>query len=161
MNHRWRLAIVLVGVVCGLAATAQGNPQITPTVTLAPTLFAAGHEALLFGCISNANPDSRRELVARDIFTLTLDPAGVTVTELGPFLVDSTTLRARDFTAGFGATANEVFITYVGASKGFPTGDTVCLQLSVQASSNPGPFEVTLDGPGARERYNPSVPSLL
>lgn len=134
------------------------NAQITPVVTVAPNLFAVGQFASTFVCVSNGNPSSSKSIQGGDSFKLTFDPSiGVVATVASPVLVNSTNLNGADFTASLGSVANQIVITYRGASKVFTPGDSFCVKVNFAAHNIIGSGKITGESPSSgsdQGRYN-------
>src|SRR5689334_3206926 len=127
------LLILMSGLLPAMQARAQdsGNAQITPVVTVAPNLFAVGQFSTTFVCISNGNPASTKSIQAGDAFKLTFDPSiGVVAAVVPPVMVNSSNLSAADFTASVGSVPNQIVIRFVGATKPFIPGDSICVKVT-------------------------------
>jgi hypothetical protein len=150
------LAIVLLVLASGLFrdipvwADDGNNSQITPVVTVAPNLFAAGQVSNTFVCISNGNPASSKSIRTGDLFKLTFDPSiGVVTSVAAPVLVNSSILNAADFIVFLGSTSNEIVMSYVGASKRFMPGDSFCVKVTFTASAVIGSGKVNGEAPSS------------
>src|SRR5207244_13326862 len=74
-----RYAVVIASVVVTLFAlqtTAAANPQITPSITVAPNIFPPSTTSSLLACVMNANPESTKTIAFNDVFHITVDAAG-------------------------------------------------------------------------------------
>ena len=165
------LRALAVGLALALTSTTRvvadddgsGNAKITPVVTVAPTLFAAGKASNAYLCVSNGNPSANKNIQSGDTFRLTLDNAvGAVSSFVSPVLVNSAILTAADFAVTFGATNNQIVIRYTGATKRFAPGDSFCVQVLFTASSNLGSGKMTAQGPssgGENGRYDNVLPA--
>ena len=154
------LALGLSPVTSTLADVTD-NSQITPVITVAPNLFAAGQPSNAFVCISNGNPSSTKSIRTGDVFKLTVDPSiGVVSSVAASVLVNSSVLNASDFMVSLGPAANEFDIAYVGASKRFLPGDSFCVKVTFMASSTIGSGRVTGEAPAAVGVYNKVDPKF-
>ena len=150
------LAIVLLVLASGLCrditvwADDANNSQITPVVTVAPNLFAAGQVSNTFVCISNGNPSSTKSIRTGDLFKLTFDPSiGVVTSVASPVLVNSSNLNSADLIAFLGSTSNEIVMSYVGVSKRFMPGDSFCVKVTFTASAVIGSGKVNGEAPSS------------
>ena len=150
------LAIVLLVLASGLCrdvtvwADDANNSQITPVVTVAPNLFAAGQVSNTFVCISNGNPSSTKSIRTGDLFKLTFDPSiGVVTSVASPVLVNSSNLNSADFIVFLGSTSNEIVMSYVGVSKRFMPGDSFCVKVTFTASAVIGSGKVNGEAPSS------------
>jgi len=156
------LALELMTVAAlGASADSIDNSQITPTVTIAPTLFPVGKVSSAFACIANGNPSSAKSIQGGDVFRLTFDGTIGVVTSVSPqVLVNSSSLNSSDFVASLGAAPNEIVISYLGASKRWVPGDGFCVRVTLAASNAIGSGKVTAEAPVAVGRFNNIDPSF-
>jgi len=128
LKGSWPLVLALasgLSPVISASADSPDNAQITPVVTVAPNLFAAGQLSNTFVCISNGNPSSAKSIGPGDLFKLTFDSSiGIVTAVAAPVLVNSSLLSASDFVVNLGPSSNEIDIRYLGASKRFTPGDS-------------------------------------
>src|SRR5262249_26619415 len=154
------LAAGLVYVTSARADSPDGA-QITPVVTVAPNLFAAGQLSNTFVCISNGNPSSSKSIGPGDVFKLTFDLSiGVVNSVAAPVLVNSSNLTATDFIVNLGSAPNEVDISYLGPGKRFVPGDSFCVKVTFTANSTIGSGKVTGEAPLAPGVYNKIDPKF-
>src|SRR5215467_13599144 len=142
-------------------ADSPDNSQITPVVTVAPNLFAAGQLSNTFVCISNGNPSSTKSIGPGELFKLTFDSSiGVVSSVAAPVLVNSSLLSASDFVVNLGPNPNEIDISYLGASKRFTPGDSFCVKVTFTANSAIGSGKVTVEAPPISGVYNKIDPKF-
>src|SRR5262245_4833712 len=148
----------LFPVIPARADADEAKSQITPVVTVAPTLFPVGQLSDTFVCISNENPSSTKSIQDGDVFKLTFDPSiGVISTVAATMMVNSSNLQAADFSASLGSDPNQIVISYTGASKLFMPGDSFCVKISFTANNAIGSGKVTGEAPSSKDekgRYN-------
>src|SRR5438045_3083037 len=114
------------------------NNRITPLLTVAPSIFAAGQTSNALLCISNDNATSAQRIQAKDTFTLTFDNVVGTVTFDQQIILNSSILTAADFGIQQGTTSNQILITYKGAIKTFPPGDRFCVRATIATPNKLG-----------------------
>ena len=131
-----------------------GSEAIRPAITLAPTIFPPGDVARFIACVLNVNPLSTVKIKPGDVFSVSIGSTGGTVLSAGPVFVDTAEMLPADFALASGGTANEILITYVGEKKPFGPGESFCVEVSLQTSTQAGPFEVVLTPPDL-PRYDP------
>src|SRR5262245_6364329 len=148
----------LFPVIPARADADEAKSQITPVVTVAPTLFPVGQLSDTFVCISNENPSSTKSIQDGDVFKLTFDPSiGVISTVAATMMVNSSNLQAADFSASLGSDPNQIVISYTGASKLFMPGDSFCVKISFTANNAIGSGKITGEAPSSKDekgRYN-------
>lgn len=161
------LSIVLLMITSSMfpaiAARADdgNNSQITPVVTVAPNLFAVGQVSNTFVCISNGNPSSTKSIQTGDVFHLTFDASlGVVTSVAAPALVNSSNLNAADFIVNLGPAPNQIALSYVGTSKRFMPGDSICVKVTFTASNLIGSGKVTGEAPPDEGVYNQIDPKF-
>src|SRR5262245_31180784 len=162
-ESRLLVLVLVLGLSQVLPARADSpdNAQITPVVTVAPNLFAAGQLSNTFVCISNGNPSSTKSIGPGDLFKLTYDSSiGVVSSVAAPVLVNSSTLNPSDFVVNLGPNPNEIDISYLGASKRFTPGDSFCVKVTFTAASAIGSGKVTGEAPPAAGVYNKIDPKF-
>lgn len=175
-RRHMRTGIGALSLLMSLAALfaplpAEASPKITPFVRISPIVFVAGQSGSVFVCISNTNPDSRMDLLTNDLFTISVQQSGASVTGVGALVVDASLLRPTDFVAGVqhgvdqgGTPVDQVTVRYAAPRQVFRPGETVCLEIQINISVTPGPFRITVDGPsgvGATRRLAPVSPGLV
>jgi hypothetical protein len=147
--------------VSSVRADDTGNQNITPVITITPNLFKVGTTSNTFVCLTNGNPNSSRAMQTGDSFNLTFDASIGALTSFDPaVMVNSATLTSADFLATSGNAANKIVMTYVGASKVFAPGDSLCLKVTVAASTVIGAGKVNCEvqpAKGLDRRYNDLV----
>lgn len=160
---RHALSAIILAVCFAIATQAQitTNANISPVLTTAPSTFAVGQTAGMLLCVSNGNPLSTQKLNANDAFKLSFDSASGSLASFSTqAVVNSTSLSAGDFRIS-GGTTNQIVITYIGAIKPFPPGDSVCVRVMLNTRATVGSGKLTFTGPAnATTRYNPSTPAF-
>ncbi len=143
-------ALLVVFAVASHAAADESLKSLSASIS--PTLFAVGQTSSLLACVTNENPDART-LLPGDQFAIRIDSAGGSVLSTTPILVHSATLQSTDFSVAGGATANEVILSYVGAQRQrLAFGETVCVEITMLASTTTGPFGVSVEALRGGER---------
>jgi hypothetical protein len=151
MNRNRGIIFLWLFLIAG-AGTAHGGDGIELGVALHPNTFPPGQVSWFLACISNRNPASEAKILRGDAFRIMVGSAAGMVLSTGAVLVDSTQMVPGDFIVGSGTTANDIFLSYVGAAKDFDHGESFCVEISFQASEAIGPFEVAVDLPGRAGR---------
>lgn len=156
MRYFLSAAIIFLSAI---TCFAQGA-NITPSLTVAPSAFAAGQTSSALICVSNSNGASTQKLQVNDAFRLVFDAgAGVPVFQLA-VSVNSTTLTASDFLIS-GANTSQIVITYKTATaKTFPPGDSVCVKLALSTPNKVGAGKITFTGPTVTTRFNAATPKF-
>src|SRR5262245_39060941 len=94
------IAACLFPAIPARAGADEAKSQITPVVTVAPTLFPLGQLSDTFVCISNGNPFSTKSIQSGVVFKLTFDPSiGIVTAVAAQAMVNSSNLQAADFSA--------------------------------------------------------------
>ncbi len=164
MNSIRRIFAYVISVVLTLpcVTTAQTSSAITPVVSISPPIFPVGQRSSLFITITNGNPTSTASIVNGDSFSFTFGPAsGTALTLESPALVNSSSLNPSDFAVVMTA-ANQVTITYQGASRQFRAGESFAIKLSLMSPSSMGSGRVVAQGPASKSggRFNEVMPSI-
>lgn len=157
------LSVVLPVVMLDapLLSAAAKKRTIEPVWSIVPNAFPAGQTSSAFLTISNGNPASDRPIEAGDEFAVSLDLAGGQISALEPeVLVNSQTLAPTDFEVRAGGAADQIVLTYTGASRLFAPGDSVSVKLTFVAPSASAAGRVTAVGPPDRSRYASILPSF-
>src|SRR5215469_4301898 len=141
------ISIVLtLGIVALLIPVPGALAQSTGSVgfSMTPALFPAGQSVTAFLCITSTGATVPATLQTGDRFTFNIAASVGAVTSVGtPVYVNSSTLAAADFSAGFGSSNNQVVVTYNGTAKTFAYGDSIYAKVNFTASSQVGSGNVT------------------
>jgi hypothetical protein len=160
---RLSLCLTLSLMPIGQALAANGKKEIIPIFSVSPNIFPYGKVSDTFFCVTNGNAGSDKEIRSGDAFSFTLDAAAGTLSYPGtPVLVSSATLASLDFSASLAG--NKLTITYTGAAKAFPPGDSFCVKVSLTATSVTRAYKVACQvTPGSSSgvsRYDAPSPEI-
>ena len=162
-QRAWRTAAFslfsLGSILSSSIAWAAAASKIAPVVSVAPHLFSAGESSGAVLCVTNGNAVSQKEIRAGDTFHLTLGAPLGTIQTISEVRVDSDVLLAADFASAVGG-PGEVAVTYGGPTQAFPPGDSFCVEITVEVSSQPGSarIEAAVTGNGINARYEAIAP---
>ena len=141
------LCLVLAGLPC-TATLAQSNTLIIPEVTVSPAIFPVGANSSLFLTITNGNAQKVNNIQSGDAFKFTFGTAsGTGLTLESALLVNSSSLNAADFLVTIEQANKRITVTYLGATKPFPSGDSFAIKVSFLAPNQIGPAKIITEGP--------------
>jgi hypothetical protein len=139
--------LVLVGIVLPsipsvLAASRAQSPRVT--FNIYPAVFRAGQPASAELSVASVSI-SPLSLSAGNTFSFFVDSAIGAVSSFStPVSVSSASLSPGDFAVSFGASQNQLNITYTGQTKSLAYGDGFSVKVSFTAAAQPGTGKLSL-----------------
>src|ERR1043165_1802266 len=121
------LALVVAGTTYGQGA----GSKVVPVFSLEPNVIKSGAASTVAATITNANAGSAQTIKTGEIFRITLNQPGVTITHFDALaIVRSSNLAPSDFQLSYTIAngqvlQNDLTMQYVGAEKPFSGGGAV------------------------------------
>src|SRR3990167_2827663 len=154
------LSIVAVFFITGSSLADSGKKEINPVPDVSPAIFSIGENTSVFLNVSNENPTSVENIISGDFFQFTFDSeSGADFALESDVIVNSSTLIADDFDVSLSQSNRQVTITYRGASKPFPAGDSFGVKVSFNTPIEVGLGQITFTVINNIKRYYPLQPS--
>ena len=152
-----RISCIVVACLLPAAVQAQGN-KISPRFTVAPDLFAANESAAFVACVTNANPESSRDIENGDLFSFDFESALGDITNCQVSVIGG--FSDLDFvcTPDPGPSST-VTLEYTGSGQDFIPGDGFCAEVELAALGT-GTYTVQYTMSGGGNRYNPIIPAF-
>jgi hypothetical protein len=140
MSMTDRFSLAVAGLVLQRRRRRPGElTSVNPQLSIAPDVFAVGQASEAFLCVTNGSAGITGTLRPGDKFIATFGSASGSIDSYeSTAYVNSAILKPSDFSVRQGTSSKQLLIYYVGATKSFVPGDTVCVKLAVAAPAAVG-----------------------
>lgn len=163
---RLAVSLLCLSLIAPMTGWSQGvNTKIAPLFRVSPEIFPVESSSELFLTVTNSNLLSLSNIQSGDTFSfLFRHPAVTPDVSNAQIVVDSTTLRASDFTVTVNTnTSNNtktVVIQYTGVAQRFTGADSFGAIVTLTTGTTVGVCRVEFYGPVDINRYGTATPAF-
>lgn len=147
------IALFLLPCPTLAGSSKKPNTKIVVAWSVSPSLIPVAETSSALVCFSNSNAASSKSLEPGDVFSMSLSIEGGSFESVAEHVrVSSATLGNGDFTVN--RDANVISVRYVGPTRPFAPGDTVCVPVTIRAPETAAIGRLVLGNPDSASRYS-------